>query len=273
VAQLDDQEQWQLDGSAAELYQRYLVPAVTSIWAEDLVARAHLQPGMRVLDVACGTGVVARLAAERVGAQGRVAGLDVNRGMLEVAQSLPPAEGADVEWHEASVLAMPFPAATFDVAFCQLGLQFFPDRPAALREVRRVLVPGGIVALSVYSAIERNPASHALSDALDRVEPGTSTAKRSEHALADVAELRAFIVGAAFRDPVVETVTKIVRYPSVADYVRIQLCATPLASLLTGTHEGEAQFLVEEVEKRLAEYVGRDGLAFPQEAHVLVARS
>ena len=111
------------------------------MWAADLVDRAALQPGERVLDVACGTGVVARVAAERVGSTGRVAALDVNSGMLAVARSLPAVTGAPVEWHEGSALALPFPDAAFDVAFCQLGLQFFPDRPKALREIRRVLVP------------------------------------------------------------------------------------------------------------------------------------
>jgi SAM-dependent methyltransferase len=84
-----EQEQWQLDASAPELYQRCLVPAMTAMWACDLASRAALLPGHRVLDVACGTGVVARVAAERVSGDGRVAGLDINPGMLAVARSLP----------------------------------------------------------------------------------------------------------------------------------------------------------------------------------------
>src|SRR5512133_2312200 len=101
------QEQWQLDGSAPELYQRYLVAAMTAMWAADLADRAALRPGEGVLDVACGTGVVARVAAERVGRTGFVAALDVNPGMLAVARSLPAAAGAAIEWHEASALALP----------------------------------------------------------------------------------------------------------------------------------------------------------------------
>ena len=93
-----DQEQWQLGGSAPEMYQRYLVPAMTALWAIDLVDRAAPRPGERVLDVACGTGVVARVAAERVGGTGQVAALDINPGMLAVARSLPAAPGAAIEW-------------------------------------------------------------------------------------------------------------------------------------------------------------------------------
>src|SRR5689334_18760846 len=111
------QAQWQLDGTAPALYQRYLVPAVTALWATDLVERVRLQSGTRVLDVACGTGVVARVAAERVGGTGQVAALDLNPGMLAVARALPTA-GAAISWYEGSALALPFPEAAFDVVFC-----------------------------------------------------------------------------------------------------------------------------------------------------------
>ncbi len=92
------QEQWQLDGSAPELYERYLVPAVTAVWATDLIERAELNAGERVLDVACGTGIVARLAAAQVGGTGRVAGLDINAGMLEMARSLQERSGLSIAW-------------------------------------------------------------------------------------------------------------------------------------------------------------------------------
>ena len=138
-----DQEQWQLGGEAAELYERYLVPAVTAVWAADLVHRAALRTGERVLDGACGTGVVTRAATECVGEEGSVAGLDINPGMIAVARSLPAVAGASVEWHEGSVLALPFSNEAFDVVICQFGLQFFPDRPAALCEIRRVVASAG----------------------------------------------------------------------------------------------------------------------------------
>ena len=201
-----DPERWQLEGASAELYERYLVPSVTLPWAVDLVDRVGVRRGDRVLDVACGTGAVARVAAERVGDSGRVAGLDVNRGMLAVARSLQPAGAAGIEWHEGSALELPFDDREFGVVLCQLGLQFFPDRPTALLEMRRVSTPGGRVAASVFTAIERNPATHALSDALDRhLGDGASLAKRNEHSLADPEELRALLAAAGFADVRVET--------------------------------------------------------------------
>jgi ubiquinone/menaquinone biosynthesis C-methylase UbiE len=273
-----DQEQWQLDGSAPELYQRYLVPAVTAMWAADLVDRAALREGERVLDIACGTGVVARIAAERIGPTGRVAALDLNPGMLAVARSLPPVNGAVIDWHESSALALPFPDAVFDVVFCQLGLQFFPDRPQALQEMRRALAPDGRLALNVFGPIEHNPATLALSTALDRhIGSDASRAKRIEHALADTEQLRRLVADAGFPGIEIDTVSKLVRFPSPADYVRIQLAATPLASLVaqydTASRERLIEALVEDVGAALMSYTKMKGLTFPQEVHCVLATS
>jgi ubiquinone/menaquinone biosynthesis C-methylase UbiE len=273
---MGQQEQWQLGERAPQLYERYLVPAMTAMWATDLCDRAALHPGERVLDAACGTGIVARVAAERVGTAGRVAALDLNPGMLVVARSLPAVTGSSIEWHEGSVLALPFPDAAFDVVLCQFGLQFFPHRPSALREFRRVLVGDGRLALNVFGPIEHNPATNALADALDRhIAPDASLAKRTEHALADPEEIRVLVSGAGFTDIEIGTVDKLVRFASVADYVRIQLTATPLASLIEGDDDRRKELvveaLVEDVASAMATYVGDDGLHFPQEVHVLLA--
>jgi ubiquinone/menaquinone biosynthesis C-methylase UbiE len=140
--------QWQLAGNAAELYEDILVPTVFRPWATYLLELADLRQGERVLDVACGTGIVARLAAGQVGMAGEVTGLDLNAGMLRVARSLPSPPGAPVTWVEGSALAMPLPDASFDVVLCQQGFQFFPDQAAGLQEPKRVLVPGGRVLLA-----------------------------------------------------------------------------------------------------------------------------
>jgi len=277
ASEQEQQEQWQLDGEAPVLYQRYLVPAITAIWAADLVDRANIQRGARVLDVASGTGVVARAAATRLGDGGAVTGLDINPGMLAVARSLPADAGAaSIEWQEGSVLALPFADAAFDVVLCQLGLQFFPDRPAALAEIRRVLVPGGRTGISVFGPIEHNPATHALADALDRhVGQGASLAKRNEHVLADTDELRMLLEEAGFRDVVIESVTKTVRFPSATAYVRIQLAATPLATLVERYDAADRERLIEAVAENVAgalvEYAGDAGLTFPQEVHTALA--
>jgi ubiquinone/menaquinone biosynthesis C-methylase UbiE len=274
---VNDAKQWQLGGSAAELYERHLVPAVTLPWASILVERVGLARGDRVLDVACGTGAVARVAAEAVGDGGRVVGLDLNAGMLAVARSLEPSSGAaQVEWCEGSALSLPFAEEEFGVVLCQLGLQFFPDRPAAAREMRRVLMPGGRVGATVYTAIERNPATHALSDALDRhLGPAASAAKRNEHSLADPEELRGLFAAAGFTDVRIETKTLTVRFSSAAEYVHVQLAATPLAALVNDLDLSERDRLISlvssDVGAALERYIDDGGLAFPQEVHVALA--
>lgn len=288
---MSGQEQWQLSGSAPELYERYLVPAVTAVWAADLIAHAGLQAGERVLDVACGTGIAARLAAARVEGNGlqqgslnsrstrivRVAGLDVNASMLALARTLPTSPGAAIAWLRGTVLALPFADAAFDVVLCQLGLQFFPERPIALGEMRRVTAPGGRLALNVYSAIARNPAPQALAEALDRhLAPSASAFKRAEHVLGDPEALHALVAGAGFRVVTIHTITKVLRFPSVRDWVSIQIAATPLATVV-GQLQAERRTalldsLVMDVGQALGPYVDERGLAFPQEGHVVLAR-
>jgi ubiquinone/menaquinone biosynthesis C-methylase UbiE len=269
---------WQLQGTSAELYERFLVPTVTLPWARDLVGRVGLRPGEHVLDVACGTGAVARVAASAVGDGGRVAAVDVNHEMLAVGRSLPPPAGASIEWHEGSADALPFGDGGFGVVLCQLGLQFFPDRPAALGEMRRVLAAGGRVGTSVFTSIERNPAAQALADAVDRnLGDGASRAKRSEHSLAETEELSHLFDAVGFAGVRVETVTKNLRFPSVDEWVAIQLTATPLASVLAERDPRERERVVglvaADVRDALAAFVRRDAFVFPQEVHVVLAEA
>jgi ubiquinone/menaquinone biosynthesis C-methylase UbiE len=268
-------ERWQLDGTAPELYERYLVPAITSIWASDLINRARLGPAERALDIACGTGAVTRLAAERITA-GRVVGLDYNPGMLAVARSIRTAS-TPIEWIEGSALDLPFEEKSFDVVLCQLGLQFFPDRPLALREMRRVLVQQGRVALSVYSPIERTPVAYAFALAFDEcLGPDASKIKRAEHLFSDPQQVRTLLMDAGFDRVEVSTVIKQITFPSVLDYVRFQLIATPMASLLINRTDAEQEadisMIATRTQSRLTpEMLQGERLRFPQEAYVATA--
>jgi SAM-dependent methyltransferase len=177
---------------------------------------------------------------------------------------------------EGSALDLPFADAAFEVVLCQLGLQFFPDRAAALREMRRVLAAGGRIGVTVFAAIEHNPATHALSDALDRrLGQGASRAKRNEHSIPDVEQLRALLREAGFADVRIETATRTVSFPSAAEYVRIQFAATPVAALLADRDPAERERVVGlvtgDVRARLATFEREGALAFPQEVHVAQA--
>lgn len=266
---------WQLEGTAAELYQRYLVPGITSKWADDLVHRTQLRTGEEVLDVACGTGVVARLAAKKV-ASGHVTGLDLNAGMLAVARGVL-SEGAAVKWIEGSALDLPFPSGRFDAVLCQLGLQFFPDQPKALREMRRVVREPGRIALSVYSPIERTPGADAFVRALDEVLGSqASRIKRGEHSFANPAQLEKLLRDANFDTVDVQTVVQTIAFPSVLDYVRFQLLATPMTVLLKDRTEPERQRIISSVASKAAtlstpSMLDGGKFTFPQEAYVAIA--
>lgn len=269
-------EHWQLEGSAAELYQRYLVPAITTKWAQDLIDRVQPRAGEAVLDIACGTGVLARLAAQKV-TDGQVTGLDLNPGMLAVARDLPN-DGRPITWIEGSALDLPFPPDSFDVVLCQLGLQFFPDQKRAVREMRRVLRNSGRAALSVYSPIERTPGAHAFVLALDEVlGTDSSRIKRGEHSFAKPAELEILLRDCGFAGVEVQTVTQTIAFPSVLDYVRFQLLATPMTILLKDRTEDERQAIISSVASKttaLSTPAMLDGgrFAFPQEAYVAIAK-
>jgi ubiquinone/menaquinone biosynthesis C-methylase UbiE len=271
-----DPHHWQLDGSAPELYERYLVPAITTKWADDLVSRAQPGAGERVLDLACGTGIVARLASRRM-SRGHVIGLDLNKGMLAVARSVSN-EGAPIEWIEGSALDLPFETGTFDLVLCQLGLQFFPDQKRALNEIRRMLSRMGRLALSVYSPIERTAGAHAFALALDRVlGPGASRIKRSEHSFKSPEELQDLLTG-RFAKVEVHTVVQHIAFPSVLDYVRFQLLATPMAALLSDRAEGDRQAAIEMIGLETARLSNPSMLeagrfSFQQEAYVATASS
>jgi SAM-dependent methyltransferase len=159
--------------------------------------------------------------------------------------------------------------------FCQLGLQFFPDRPAALSEMRRVLAPNGRFGASVFSSIDRNPAADALASSLDRhFGEGASRAKRHEHALGERAEFSALLAGTGFAPARVVTIRRAVRFASAEEWVRIQFLATPLAKLLEGRQPGERERLIArvgaDIRATFAQLANRAGLAFPQEVHIAV---
>jgi SAM-dependent methyltransferase len=272
---MSQHEPWQLSGNAYERYERDLVPAIFGPWAADLVTLAAPQLGERVLDVACGTGVVTRLLAPSVGATGKVVGLDLNPQMLAVARALPPAPGAMIEWREGDVRTLPFAAAVFDLVCCQQGFQFFPDRPAVLREMHRVLVPGGRVALNVWRALQEHPESAALVAALERhVSPEAAASLRAPFALGDAEEIRALLVDAGFRDVVIRPTVKVLRCLSAEEFVRQYVAGLPRLALLVAQVDDTARAaLLTEVSAALRVYGDADGLALPKASHLITAHT
>jgi ubiquinone/menaquinone biosynthesis C-methylase UbiE len=267
-------EPWQVAGNAAQVYERELVPAVFGPWGPRVVELAALRRGLRVLDVACGTGLVARLAAEAVGADGHVTALDLNPAMLAFASELPAAEGAAIEWVKGDAQALPFAEASFDVVCCQLGLQFFPDREGAVGEMRRVLVPGGRAVVMVWREIDRAPGFAVLAAGLGRtIGADAETLMRAPFALSDAAELSRLLETAGLRDCAIPAESGNVRFASAAMFIRSYIGGSPLAGIVATAPEQAYEELVSEVEHDLDAYMEHDSLCFPIEAHLAVCRA
>lgn len=224
-------------GNPAENYQRYFVPTIGAPVAEDLMEVARLQPGERVLDVACGTGVVTRLAAERVGTAGRVAGLDVTPGMLAVARSQTPPD-ISIDWYEATAESMPLPDEAFDVVLCQMALQFIPNKLAALREMRRVLDGGGRALITVPGP--KPPLFAIMTEALARhLSPEAASFGDLVFSLHDVNELGELMRGAGFQHVEVQAKPKSLRLPAPKDFLWQYIESTPIAE--AAAQAGEAK--------------------------------
>ncbi len=257
-------------GSAPENYERYFVPTIGAPLANDLIDIAALRPDERVLDVACGTGVVARLASQRVGAAGTVAGLDVNPGMLAVASSATP-PGMSIEWREASAEAMPFADASFDVVLCQMGLEFVPDKHAALREMRRVLASGGRLILNVPGPTPRLLA--IMGEALAR-HIGAEAAGFVNHvfSLHDTAELQNLISGAGFRDVSAQSDTRSLRLPAPEEFLWQYVHSTPLAGAVAQMDDERRASLERDVVAKWQEFVKDRALMLQVRIVVATAR-
>jgi ubiquinone/menaquinone biosynthesis C-methylase UbiE len=266
---------WQLaSGSVAEASERYLMSTFGYAWTQALVQLAAPQEGDRVLDVACGTGPVARYIAPLVGSTGRVVGLDLNSGMLDTARAMPIPEGIPIEWREGNATALPFPNASFDVVCCQQGLQFFPDRPTALREMHRVLAPVGRLALAVWRGLEHQSFYAALTEALERfVSSEAAASLRAAFTLRDRNDIRALVAEAGFRDIRIRIRSRLTRYPSLAEYVLGYLSGTPMAGPVAALDDVTRREMVENVCSSLRDYVDDDGMAAPWEAHLVTAQA
>jgi ubiquinone/menaquinone biosynthesis C-methylase UbiE len=263
---------FQVSNNAAELYEQYAVPYILGPWAPELVELAAIQQAERVLDLACGTGVVARLAALRVGPTGHVTGIDLNAGMVAVARKLPPPSAPAITWIEASATATGLPEASIDIILCQQGLQFFPDRLAALREMHRVLVPGGRVVLSVWKSA--GPYNIAVGDALEqRVGIETATKYRANRVVPNADELHRLFIEAGFRDVHIRPSVMTIRLPQIKVFVLNHLSTSPVAAAVGALTETEREALASQVSEVLHTYADSYGVAVPEEINIAIAHA
>jgi ubiquinone/menaquinone biosynthesis C-methylase UbiE len=253
-------------------YEEFFGPAIFDPLARALLDRATPRPGERVLDLACGTGIVTRRLASLVGADGAVVGLDLSADMLAVAEALAPPPPPVIEWRQGDAMDLPLADGAFDLVVCQQGLQFVPDRAAAVREMRRVAGAGGRVALNVWQALDRHPVFRPLCEAESR---------RLGVPLADVSvpfsfesaeELRGYLAAAGFpRIEIAEAVHQ-ARFPSLAGFVERTIQAA--AAVIPDIPEEPGSLVAaisEELRPVLESHRIGDGIAFPMPYYLAVA--
>jgi ubiquinone/menaquinone biosynthesis C-methylase UbiE len=256
--------------SFPELYERELVGPLFQPWAEDIFERVKPGPGERVLDVACGTGILARLAKQRVG-DGAVVGVDTSPQMLAVAATIAPG----IDWREGSAVALPVSAGeAFDVVTCQQGLQFFPDKPAAAREMRRVLAPAGRLAVATWRPLEEIPLFRDLHRAATR-HLGEFVDQR--HSFGDGVMVQRLFENAGFREVRVETLSRTIRFANASTLLRLNAMAlVGMSSTSRSMVDDERARVVEAVvvdsERVASPYREGGGLAFDIATNLATAR-
>ncbi|MGI9621431.1 MAG: class I SAM-dependent methyltransferase [Acidimicrobiales bacterium] len=213
---------WQVAGDAAQIYEQELVQSLTAEWSYKGLGAAHVSAGQRVLDVACGTGILARAA---LGLGCTVTGVDNNAGMLDVARRLAPR----AEFFEAPAESLPFEDDSFEAALMQFGLMFVEDRQRAVAEMRRVVVEGGAVVVTVWTEIDLNPGYRALAQVIDRLAGKHAPMFRSPFSFGEPNALRSTFESVGLRDISVNTVFGVARFDSVEALLRGEIDGSPLA--------------------------------------------
>lgn len=248
-------------GSGPALYQSFMAPGMFQPFAEVLVEALRIEPGERVLDLACGTGVVSRAAAFRAGTDGSVTGVDLGAPMLEVARSQPAGEGAaEITYLEGSADSLPVGDQEFDVVLCQQGFQFFPDRPAALGEMRRALLSGGRLGITTWAELERNPVIAAIATGLaHNLGEEVGQMMHAPFSLHDPDELHGLAEDAGFTDVEVRERTMETSFPSHQKAARTIVLAGPIAPTFSAAPEENQRAYERETTESLAGLATDDG--------------
>lgn len=259
----------------AEGYESYMVPVLFRPWAERLVQAASPRADERVLDVGCGTGIVARVVAERLGGSAEIAGVDLSPDMLAVARATAARGGAAIEWHRSPAERLPFADGGFDLVLCQFALMFFADRAAALAEMRRVLTTRGRVLASAWLDLDRHPFYGTLHEVI-RERLGVS-ALAQIFSLGDADELRSLAAGAGFGSIEIESVSMTARFPNpdgfLAGEIEVDTAAIPELQHLDAEARGAiVTAIAAEMRAPLAEATHGDRVVLPFHAHLVSAR-
>jgi SAM-dependent methyltransferase len=266
--EMNNIKQGQVISSAAKVYERFFLPALFQEWTARVVDAARIAPGQHVLDVATGTGVLAREAAARLGQDGSVIGLDINQEMLAVARQKAP----EINWRHGRAEELPFDDHTFDAVISQFGLMFFEDRQAAISEMVRVLRPGARLAVAVWDSLENTPGYLAVTELLQRLFGSEAAdALRAPYVLGDKAQLYSLFEGVGLDEVNVATRRGTARFPSIGAWMYTDVRGWTLADMI---NDAQFELLQREAEKVLRPFVnGKGEVTFPAPAHIITGRA
>ena len=244
-------------GSVAQFYERYMVPLIFEPYAVDLARRVARAAPRRVLELAAGTGVVTRQLAVLLDPAAEVVATDLNPAMIDEAARIGTSR--PVQWRQADAMQMPFDAASFDAVVCQFGVMFFPDRPHAFAEARRVLRPGGLFAFNAWGPIASNAFADAVTDALAGVFPQDPPRfmARTPHGYHDAARIAQDLAAAGFTaTPAIESVAFSSRAASPAIAALAYCQGTPLRGEIEAREPGALERATRAAEAELARRFG-----------------
>ena len=259
----------------AASYESYMVPSLFAPWATYLVQRANPQLGERVLDVACGTGIVARNVAPLVGSRGIVIGLDINPDMIDMARTAAERDHLAIEWHTSLAEQLQFPDEHFDLILCQFGLMFFTDKPAALKEMYRVLKKGGRVIMSVWQGLDRHPFYQTLHD-MSQQHFGKSSVE-AVFSLGNADKLRKLLTDSGFRQVAIEPMSLTAHFPRPEEFLAWEIDINPAEAPALQNLDNDAQQAImaaarQDMQSPLEEVMQENQVVLEFHAHIAQAR-
>jgi ubiquinone/menaquinone biosynthesis C-methylase UbiE len=258
-------------GSIPQLYDRYLGPVFFEPYAIDLARRVAAHAPGRVLEMACGTGIVTQQLRAHLAPEVEIVATDLSQPMLDYART-KLATLKNVDWRQADIAALPFPDASFASVVCQFGLMFVPDKQAAFREARRVLSKGGLFAFNVWDSIDANPFAHIQHETLAKLFPADPPQFFTPFSFHDHEVLRQLLTTHDFGNVHLETVTLEARSESAKDLATGFIQGTPLSAAI---QERGASFdpIIEAVAEALAQHGGAAPFRSTLQAVVVTARA
>jgi ubiquinone/menaquinone biosynthesis C-methylase UbiE len=260
----------------AEGYESYMVPTLFGPCATNLIEAADPRPGERILDLGCGTGIVARQVASRMGATGKVTGIDVSPNMLAVARVAAEREKMTIEWREGNAEQLPFADSSFDLVLCQFALMFVTNKAVALAEMRRAVTEDGRVLISVWQSLDRHPFYQTLHRVI-RERLGMS-ALQEIFALGSAEELRVLAAGAGFRRVELKSFSLTARFPNpdafIAGEIEVDTAAIPsMQHLDSQSREAIVATITADMQSPLKEVTHENHVVLPFHGYIVIARS